>query len=100
MKITTRFVLDFETLGTIQQDSFEYEGPVAQCGGIVGKSTPKVTTAPSADETPTYETTKDPISQSVRDAEAAKLRQRRGLAGTILTSPLGTTYAKPRSSSV
>ena len=32
---------------------------------------------------------KEPISKAVRDEEQRKLRQRRYLSGTVLTSPLG-----------
>lgn len=33
MKVYTKIVIDMETLETIEEDSYEYEGPVAQCGG-------------------------------------------------------------------
>ena len=38
---------------------------------------------------PPTEEEKDPIAKSVRDEEQRKLRQRRYLSGTVLTSPLG-----------
>lgn len=33
----------------------------------------------------------DAMSASIRDEEARKIRMRRGMTGTILTSPLGTS---------
>lgn len=59
-------------------------------GGGIGKSAPKTPEIPAVEPTPTPEEAADPESSSVRDAEARKLRQRRGAAGTVLTSPLGT----------
>lgn len=38
MKIYDRVVIDMETLEVIEEDSFEYEGPVALCGGGGGSS--------------------------------------------------------------
>lgn len=39
---------------------------------------------------PIREEEAEPESAAVRDEERRKLRQRRGMAGTVLTSPLGT----------
>lgn len=36
----------------------------------------------------------DAMSAAVRDEEAKKIRRRRGMTGTILTSPLGTQGAE------
>lgn len=58
-------------------------------GGGIGKSAPKTPSIPTPDPTPTPEAASDPEAASVRDAEARKLRQRRG-ASTVFTSPLGT----------
>lgn len=58
-------------------------------GGGIGKSAPKTPSVPTPEPTPTPEAAADPEAASVRDAEARKLRQRRG-ASTIYTSPLGT----------
>ncbi len=54
-----------------------------------GKSTPEPPAPPEPDPMPTPEQESEPVSKAVRDDEARKLRQRRGAAGTILTSPLG-----------
>lgn len=61
--------------------------------GIFKKDkTPSVAAFEEEEETvPTYEEEGEPVAKSVRDAEVAKLKRRRGAAGTILTSPLGTT---------
>lgn len=59
-------------------------------GGGIGKSATKTPEIPAVEPTPTPEEAADPEAASVRDAEARKLRQRRGAAGTVLTSPLGT----------
>ena len=40
---------------------------------------------------PVRETEAEPESAAVRDAERRKLQARRGMSGTLLTSPLGTT---------
>lgn len=88
MKVITECVIDMSTGATLHEESYEYEGPVAQCGGG-GKSVPSVPAAPEPEQTPTYETEKDPLAKSVRDSEQRKIAQRAGLAGTILTSPLG-----------
>ncbi|MBD5608315.1 MAG: hypothetical protein HDQ93_06715 [Desulfovibrio sp.] len=46
---------------------------------------------PEIKQQPIPEQEKEPVSQAVRDAERRKLAARRGMSGTILTSPLGTT---------
>lgn len=90
MKVITECVIDMSTGATLHEESYEYEGPVAQCGGGGGgKSAPSAPAAPKPEQTPTYETEKEPLAKSVRDSEQRKIVQRTGLAGTILTSPLG-----------
>ena len=54
-----------------------------------GKQTPEPAAPPTPEPTPTPEQVSEPLSKSIRDEEARRLRQRRGAAGTILTSPLG-----------
>lgn len=41
------------------------------------------------DPIPVREAETEPVSKSVRQAEQRKIRQRRGAAATLLTSPLG-----------
>lgn len=48
---------------------------------------------------PVREEEAEPESAAVRDEERRKLRQRRGMAGTVLTSPLGTAGAVSSSGS-
>ena len=55
-------------------------------GGGASYSAPS---APDYDPVPVREAEADPESASVRDAERRKLRARRGMSGTLLTSPLG-----------
>lgn len=43
------------------------------------------------DPAPARETAQEPESAVVRNEERRKLRARRSLSGTLLTSPLGTT---------
>lgn len=94
MKVITKSVIDMSTGVVLHEESFEYDGPVALCGGGgggIGKGAPKVPATPEPEKTPTYEAEKDPLAKTVRDSESRKLAQKRGLAGTILTTPLGTT---------
>lgn len=46
------------------------------------------------DPAPARETAQEPESSAVRNEEKRKLKARRGLSGTLLTSPLGTTDDK------
>ena len=57
-------------------------------GGGASYSAPS---APDYDPVPVREAEADPESASVRDAERRKLRARRGMGGTLLTSPRGVT---------
>lgn len=45
------------------------------------------------DPVPVRETAQEPESEAVRNEERRKLKARRGMSGTLLTSPLGTTGA-------
>lgn len=38
MKVITKVVIDMNTMETLEEESYEYEGPVAQCGGSGGGS--------------------------------------------------------------
>lgn len=63
-------------------------GAISSIFGGGGYSAPET---PEIKPQPIPEQEKDPVSQSVRDAERRKIAARRGMGGTILTSPLGTT---------
>lgn len=56
--------------------------------GGSGMSTPDY---PEPEPVPVRENEAEPVSRAVREAEQRKIRARRGMGGTILTSPLGTT---------
>ena len=45
------------------------------------------------DPVPVREAEAEPESAAVRDSERRRLNARRGMSGTLLTSPLGTTGA-------
>lgn len=59
--------------------------------GIFGGGGYSAPETPEIKQQPIPEQEKDPVSQAVRDAERRKIAARRGMGGTILTSPLGTT---------
>lgn len=46
---------------------------------------------PESTPVPTVEEEQEPVSKSVREEERRKIRARRAMGGTLLTSPLGTT---------
>ena len=49
MKIYRRVVIDMNTMSTVEEDSFDYEGPVALCGGK-GKTKSESTTVVEVDK--------------------------------------------------
>ena len=53
-----------------------------------GYKAPKVT---ESEPIPVREDEVEPVSKAVREAEQRKIRARRGMSGTLLTSPLGTS---------
>lgn len=86
MKVFTRTVMNWDG-SILEQDSEEYRGPVALCGGGGGKgSTPAPPPAPAKPSTG-RETTAA-TTQAVDDQQN-KVKQSMGQQGTILTSPLG-----------
>lgn len=85
MKIYNKIVLDISTLETLEEDAFEYTGPIDLCGGGgKGKSsTPTFTYT----ETPTKQSTKS-VSAGAAAATAAqreKASRNKGVAASILT---------------
>ncbi len=69
-------------------------GAVVQAiGSLFGATSYDEPETPEYQPTPVVEESKDPVSKSVRDAEQRKLRQRRYMSGTVLTSPLGVNGA-------
>lgn len=86
MKVFTRTVMDWDG-SILEQDSEEYSGPVALCGGGGGKgSTPAPPPAPAKPATGREATAA--TTQAVEDQQN-KVKQSMGQQGTILTSPLG-----------
>ena len=94
MKIYERIVMDWDG-NVLDEQSFEYEGPVALCGGGGGKgSTPKPPPPPPPPP-PKPATEKDTTAaanEAVADQDA-KRKKYMGQQGTILTSPLGAAPA-------
>lgn len=58
--------------------------------GIFGGSS-KSPSTPDYEPVPVREEESEPESKAVREAEQRKLKARRGMSGTLLTSPLGTS---------
>jgi len=87
MKIYERIVLDWDGR-VLEEDSFEYEGPVALCGGGGGKRSK----TPDPPPTPPKPATAKDVTAAATDAvneQDAKRKKYMGQQGTILTSPLG-----------
>lgn len=87
MKVFTRTVMDWDG-SILEQDSEEYSGPVALCGGGGGGkgSTPAPPPAPAKPATGREATAA--TTQAVEDQQN-KVKQSMGQQGTIITSPLG-----------
>lgn len=93
MKIYERIVMDWD--GTVlDEQAFEYEGPVALCGGGGGGKGSSPSPPPP---TPKPATAKD-VTAAATDAvneQDAKRKKYMGQQGTILTSPLGAAPNAP-----
>ena len=89
MKIYERIVLDWD--GTVlEEESFEYTGPVALCGGGGGKTSKTPEPPPPA---PKPAVAKDVTAAATEAMIEQDTRRKRymGQAGTVLTSPLGAS---------
>ena len=88
MKIYNKIVLDMNTLETLEEDSFEYTGPMTWCGGGGGgKGGSPSSVEYSYTETPTKQATKS-VSAGATAAAATqreKASRNRGVAASILT---------------
>lgn len=60
-------------------------------GSIFGVQKAPSISSPAYDPVPVREAEVEAESSAVRDSERRKLQARRGMSGTLLTSPLGTT---------
>ena len=91
MKIYERLVMDWDG-NVLEEQSFDYQGDVALCGGGGGGKgkTPKAPPAPP--KPATEKGTTAAANEAVADQDA-KRKKYMGQQGTILTSPLGAAPA-------
>ena len=90
MKISTRIVMDWDG-NVLEEQSFDYQGELALCGGGGGKgSTPSP--PPPPPKPATEKGTTAAANEAVADQDA-KRKKYMGQQGTILTSPLGADPA-------
>lgn len=92
MKIYERIVLDWD--GTVlEEESFEYTGPLALCGGGGGKKPKTPEPPPPPPPTPKPAVAKDVTAAATEAMNEQDTRRKRymGQAGTVLTSPLGAS---------
>ena len=89
MKIYERIVLDWDG-AVLEEESFEYTGPLALCGGGGGK---KSKTPEPPPPTPKPAVAKDVTAAATEAMNEQDTRRKRymGQAGTVLTSPLGAS---------
>jgi len=90
MKIYNKIVLDMNTLETLEEDSFEYTGPMTWCGGGGGGGkggSPGSSVQYSYTETPTKQSTKSVSAGATAAAttQREKASRNRGVAASILT---------------
>lgn len=65
-------------------------GGVAETiGSLFGAGKSPSVSVPTYEPVPVREAESEPESMAVRESERRKLRARRGMSGTLLTSPLG-----------
>lgn len=87
MRVYESIVFDWDG-NVLEESSYDYDGELALCKGGSSKGGSSYT-APPADPIPDTRTT-EVGSAATRDAETEELRRRRGMSGTVLTSPSGT----------
>ena len=93
MKIYERIVMDWDG-NVLEEQGFEYEGPVTLCGGGGGG---KGGSTPSPPPTPPKPATEKGTTAAANEAvedQDAKRKKYMGQEGTILTSPLGAAPAQ------
>ena len=85
MKIYEKIVLNWDG-AVVEEQSIEYDGELALCGGGGGKSRPKVQPAPPAPE-PTKEAAKEAETSAAAGTNDAKRKAQMaaGLSGTNVT---------------
>jgi hypothetical protein len=87
MKIFERIVMDWDG-NTIEEQSFDYEGPVALCGGGGGKK-PKTPEVPPPAPKPAMGKDLTAAATEAEGDQRNRARRYLGQQGTILTSVLG-----------
>lgn len=86
MKIYERIVMDWDG-NVIEEQAFDYEGPLALCGGGGGKGS-----TPSPPPPPVKPATGKDVTAAAAGAvedQDAKRKKYMGQQGTVLTSPMG-----------
>lgn len=87
MKIFDKIILDIETLEVLEENSFNYRGPVAWCGGGGKSKSASASQDYIMSETPQKQSSKS-VSAGAAAAAAAqreKASKNRGVAASILT---------------
>lgn len=87
MKIYNKIVFDMDTFEVLEEESFEYTGPIALCGGGGKGGGAANTYSYTYTETPTKQSTKDVSSgaSAAASAQREKASRNRGVAASILT---------------
>jgi hypothetical protein len=95
VKIYERIVMDWDG-NVLEEDSFEYEGPVALAGGGGGKrsKTPEPPPTPPTPPKPATEKGTTAAANEAVEAQDAQRKKYMGQQGTILTSPMGAAPAQ------
>ena len=90
MKIYERIILDWDG-AVLEEESFEYTGPLALCGGGGGGKKSKTPEPPPPAPKPAV--AKDVTAAATEAMNDQDRRRKRymGQAGTVLTSPLGAS---------
>jgi len=93
MFINTEVIIDMETGEVIAREGFEYNGPVAQCGGGGGGGH-----KPKSPPPPPKPPKKPKASPAVKEAQKGQLdkkKKRAGLGAAILTGAGGMETKAP-----
>lgn len=87
MKIYNKIVFDMDTFEVLEEESFEYTGPIALCGGGGKGGGAANTYSYTYTETPTKQSTKAVSSgaSAAASAQREKASHNRGVAASILT---------------
>lgn len=96
-KIYTEVVIDMRTNEVLSEESFDYEGDLALCGGGGGKSMPKPEPAPPA---PEPSKSPDAKTAKTRDEAREKAVKAAGLASTNKTGGSLTSDAPTQKKSL